>query len=208
MLWLEVLVVNYLQVNDLVLSITHGATNITWTSSHSPCLLMGCSEFDGPIYIYIYIYIYIIYYTLVLGTSYTICLYKGGLHNKTTYVQIIVLASLDISFSTSKCRPRPAKGSQPVVCVQETKTLHAQHKQNIMRFTCVFHKTLTVNIYSKHSQQLCSWHDNPIQSSKGNSLDPWLEMLWLEVLLVNYLPTSAWLSLVHYTWCYRQYTNK
>ena len=72
-----------------------------------------------------------------------------------TPVQVIVLASLDISFSTSQCRPSPAKRSLPVVCVQETKTLHAQHKQSILRYTCVFHKTLTVNIYSKHSQQPC-----------------------------------------------------
>ena len=69
----------------------------------------------------------------------------------TTPLQVIMLVTLDISFSTSQCRPRPAKGSLPVVCVQETKTLHAQHKQNKLRYTSVFPKTLTVNIHSKHS---------------------------------------------------------
>ena len=153
--------------------------------------------------------LYIIY-TLYTGIGYK--LYYMPLQEwspQQHYVQVVVLASLGIFFSTSKCRPRPAKGSLPVVCVQETKTLHAQHKQSILRFTCVFHKTLTVNIYSKHSRQLCSWHDNPIQSQLETLIRPMdgLEMLWLELLVVNYLQVND-LMLVHYTWCYKHYMNQ
>ena len=88
-------------------------------------------------------------------------------------------------------------------CVQETKTLHAQHKQNILRYTCVFPKKLTVNIYSKHSQQFCKWHGNPILSQLEILIRPMdgLEM-WLEVLVVNYLQVHDFM-LVYYTGCYK-----
>ena len=83
---------------------------------------MGCSEFDGPIY-------HIIVYTGIGYKLYYMPLQRWSPQQH--YVQVIVLASLGIFFSTSKCsRPRPDKGSLPVVCVQETKTLHAQHKHN------------------------------------------------------------------------------
>ena len=56
----------------------------------------------------------------------------------------------------------------------------------------LFPKKLTVNIYSKHSQQLCKWHDNPIQSQ----LDTHQTHGWtLDVVTwspSSELPTSAW----------------
>ena len=162
MLWLEALVVNYLQANDLVLSITHGATNITLTSSRSPCLIVGCSKFDGPIY-----HIYIIHWY---------CVHHIHVKHLTTPVQvIIVLASLDISFSTSKCRPRPDKGSLSV-CVQNTKTLHAQHKRNILRYTCVFSRSWQLTSTAETANN--SAVDRTIQSNpcKGHSLDPWMDL--------------------------------
>ena len=92
--------------------------------------------------------------------------YKSGLHNNTTVVLYIHLciprphhihgsaiyntsASNCAGFfryflSTSQCRPRPAKGSLPAVCVHKTKTLHAQHIDHTPGSTCVFPKRLTV----------------------------------------------------------------
>ena len=147
------------------------------------------------------------------------------------------MVSLDISCCTSQCRPWPAKGSLPALCVQETKTLHAQHimtaihshscsqleQQCRSMCACVkrpthcmlstnrtcwgipvsFFKKLTVYFYIKHSQQLCEWHDNPIQSQLGTLIRPTdgLEMLWLELLVVNYLQVHN-LMFVYYTWGY------
>ena len=83
-------------------------------------------------------------------------------HTKETSDSQLTLKIMAVTCSLSS-RLGQQWGSK-CVCVQETKTLHAQHKQYILKYTCVFPKKLTVNINSKHSLQLCSWHDFPIQS--------------------------------------------
>ena len=58
-----------------------------------------------------------------------------------------------------------------------------------------FLRQLTVNIYSKHSQQLCKWHDNPIHSQLETLIRPrdlrcCDEKMWCEMFVWTWTPSS------------------
>ena len=75
-------------------------------------------------------------------------------------------------------------------CVQETKTLHALHKQNMLRYTCVFPNIWQLTSH-KTQPPLCKWQDNPIQSQLQAliRLMTWDVVTWSPS---SELHTSAW----------------
>ena len=128
-------------------------------------------------------------------------IFLGSVRNK--YNNIGICDTHNYDHHHAKQQGSPHSASHTTKPQLYAKTLHAQLKQNILRYTCVFSKELTVNINSKHSQQLCKSLENPIQTW----LETFIRLMDLRCLLTwtpsSELHTSAWLSLVHYTWCYK-----